>query len=242
MKKLVFITWGATWIWAASAKKFHKKGYLVAINYLTNKQAALKLVSDFPWIKSYQWDMSNESDINNVFELIYTDFWLYPTILVNNAWIVWRVKFPDLDWERFREVLEVNTIWPYLVTRQFYNSNKDNLKWKSVVFLWSLRWWPETTSASSIDYSASKAAIHNMVASMAQAMTPCRVNWIAPWFTNTPMHKWKEDRLELEWKKTVLWKYSESCEIADWVYFLASDNSSSITGQVLRVDNWGGFV
>ncbi len=238
MKKLVFITWWATWIWAACCKKFAKEWYWVAINYLNSSDHANELANQLWHAKAFQWDMSKQEDIDRVFSEIKDHFNQNPEILINNAAVVWRVKFPELDWNRFSEILNINAVWPYLVTRQFIQRQEWKLDWKSIVFLWSMRWWPESSSASSIDYCASKAAVHNMVVTLAKSFSPCRVNWIAPGFTKTLMHKWNLERLEKEAEKSILKRYSEPEEIAESVYFFASDLAKSITGQVLRVDNW----
>lgn len=238
MKKLAFITWWANWIWAACAKKFTKLWYQVAINYLSSQEEAYRLKNNLQDSGIFQWDMSEQKDIERVFNEIKNQYWMFPNVLINNAWIVGRVKFPKLDWDKFANVLKINTIWPYLVTREFLKRHGENLEWKSVIFLGSMRGWPESSSSSSIDYSASKAAIHNMVSSLAKLCSPCRVNWVAPWFTETPMHEWNLDRLNQEAGKSILKRYSSAEDIADSVYFLSSDQAKSITGQVLRVDNW----
>lgn len=236
MSKLVFITGWATWIWKAIVEKFASEWFDVFFNYLTNNEWAKWLISNFKNVKCLKWDMSVKSDIEKVFDEIFKIFWKYPDILINNAAIVSRTKFPDITSEEFEKILKVNTVWPYLVTREFFVRLNWNLENKSVIFIWSMRWWFET--ATTIDYSASKAAIHNMVASLAKAMSPCRVNWVSPWFTKTPMHEWNYERLDIEAQKSVLKRYSEPSEIADSVLFLASEAAKSITWQIIKVDNW----
>lgn len=238
MKEIVFITWWATWIWAACAKKFTNEGFKVAINYLNSDEEAIKLQKELLDSAIFKWDMSEEKEIERVFDEIKNTMWEYPSILINNAWIVWRIKFPDLNWEQFANVLKVNTIWPYLVTREFIKRQDWKLDWKSIVFISSMRAYPEGSSPSSIDYSASKAAINNMVSSLAKTIAPCRVNWVAPWFTKTHIHDANPWRLETEAQKSILKRYSMPEEIADSVFFLASKWATSITWEVLRVDNW----
>ncbi|WP_459997200.1 SDR family oxidoreductase, partial [Marinitoga arctica] len=68
-----------------------------------------------------------------------------------------------------------------------------------------------------------------------------RVNAIAPGFIKTPMTKdLPEKVIELVKSKTVLQRMGEPEEIANTALFLASDESSFITGQVISVD--GGLV
>lgn len=232
-KKLAFITWWAKWIWAACVRVFKENWYEVAFNYLTSEKEAIELEKE-TWAKKFFWDMSLQEDIESIFKNIKNDFWKYPDVLVNNAWIVNRTKFPELTWDKFEEVLAINTVWPYRVTKEFFN--KCEKESSSVVFIGSMQWWNQT--ARTVDYAASKAAIHNMVITMAKSMTPTRVNWVAPWFTKTDMHKWNFERLDSEAEKSILKKYSMPKEIAEVVLFLASEKASSITGQTIAVDNW----
>ena len=239
MKKLVFITGWAKWIWKACAKKFKEEWFEVAFNYLSSEKEALELEKEI-WAKKFFWDMSLQIDIENIFENIKDEFWKYPDILVNNAWVVNRTKFPDLSWDTFEEILSINTVWPYRVSREFFLKNKENLEEKSIVFIWSLQW--RLQNARTVDYAASKSAIHNMVSTLAKAMSPARINWVAPWFTKTDMHKWNLKRLEEEAKKSILKKFSMPSEIAEVVFFLANKWASSITGQTIAVDNWRSLV
>ena len=237
-KKLVFITGWATGIWKACTEWFVQEGNDVAFNYLSNDESANELMSKYQNTKAIKWDLSKQEIVESTYDWIKEHFGRYPDILINNAWIVWRVKMPDMTWDHFAHVLDVNTVMPYRITREFYIRAWWNLEWKSVIFIGSMRWFAEWSSGWSIDYSASKAAIHNMVASMAKAMSPCRVVWIAPWFTKTPMHKWKEERLESEAQKSILKRYSDPEEIAESCIYLTWDNARWITGQVIRIDNW----
>jgi len=239
MKKLVFITGWAKWIWKACTELFKENWFDVAFNYLSSEKEAIELEKE-TWAKKFFWDMSFQDDIENIFKNIKDEFWKYPDVLVNNAWIVNRTKFPELSWDKFEEVLSINTVWPYRVTREFFLKNEKELDWKSVIFIWSLQWWLQ--NARTVDYAASKSAIHNIVVTLAKAMAPARINWVAPGFTKTDMHKWNFERLDEEAEKSILKKYSMPKEIAEVVLFLASEKASSITGQTLAVDNGRSLV
>ena len=68
-----------------------------------------------------------------------------------------------------------------------------------------------------------------------------RVNAIAPGITDTDMIKnMRQDILEEQKKKTILKRLGEKQEIAQVAAFLLSENSSYMTGQVIRVD--GGII
>ena len=235
-KKLVFITGWATWIGNAASSKFASEWYDVAVNFLKNFRNAEKLENEFSNLKSFQWDMSKQDEVESIFNKIKEHFWRYPDILINNAAIVHRVKYPELDWDAFLRIMDINTVWPYRVSREFALRNKWNMDWKSIVFIWSMRGLMQ--SATTIDYSATKAAVHNMTVTLAKTFSPCRVNCVVPWFTKTPMHEGNYERLDKEAENSILKRYSNPEDIADSIFFMAWDQARAITWELLVVDNW----
>ncbi|MBT4937304.1 SDR family oxidoreductase [Candidatus Peregrinibacteria bacterium] len=230
----VFISGGAQGIGAACSRMFAQYGAKVLVNYKNSKESAEKLKNDFPEnIEIFHGDMSNSQDISSAFDAA-EKFGGKVSILINNAGIVGRIKFPNLDKEDFLNTLAINTIGPYLVSKEFA-SRAGSLP-GSIVNIGSMRVFDPT--ASSIDYSASKAALHNMTLSLAKTLAPkIRVNAVAPGFTKTNMHQGNFERLESEAKKSLLQRYSSPEDIAESVVFLSSLKAQSITGQILLVDN-----
>ena len=100
-----------------------------------------------------------------------------------------------------------------------------------------------------VDYAASKAAIVSLTRSAAAALGPCgiRVNAIAPGVIPTPMTEGiaqaraeirgstKEEMLEMFAPLTALKRLGTPDEVAKVAVFLASDDSSYVTGQTLEV-------
>lgn len=230
--KIVLVTGGAKGIGAACVKVFAEEGAKVVLNYKSSRDEAENILRKFPEnILLVQGDMSEEKDIKKVFDEAEKK-WGKVNILVNNAGIVDRKKSPELLGETFMEVLKVNTVGPYLVTREFAIRLG---KGKGVVVnMGSMRAFVPTVA----DYSASKAALHSMTVSFAKELAPnVRVNAVAPGFTKTDLHKDNFDRLEKESEKALLKRYSMPEEIADAVFFLASDKAKGITGTCLLIDN-----
>ena len=89
-------------------------------------------------------------------------------------------------------------------------------------------------------YAASKAAIISSTKVMAKelALNNVRVNAIAPGLTETDMmiESTPKDAIEDTLRRTCLKRVGRPEEIANVALFLASDLSSYMTGQVLRVD------
>jgi 3-oxoacyl-[acyl-carrier protein] reductase len=231
---LVFITGGASGIGAACVIEFAKNNAQILLNYKNSHDEALELQKQFPQnITLFQGDMSCKKDIKEAFNTA-EKIGKTVDILINNAGIINRKTFKDLEKEDFLKILEVNTVGPYLVSKEFASRLKN--KQGSIVNIGSLRALQPTPTT--IDYAASKAALHNMTISLAKTLAPnIRVNSIAPGFTKTNMHQGNFERLDLEAKKSLLQRYSSAQDIAESVLFFASNKAKSITGQILSVDN-----
>ena len=98
-------------------------------------------------------------------------------------------------------------------------------------------------NAGQANYAASKAGLIGLTKSAAKELASrgINVNAVAPGFIKTPM----TDKLTDEQKQRMLQaipmaKFGEPEDVANTVLFLASEASSYITGEVIKVD--GGMV
>ncbi|MCC6568055.1 MAG: SDR family oxidoreductase, partial [Anaerolineales bacterium] len=108
--------------------------------------------------------------------------------------------------------------------------------------------WGIKGGRNAISYCASKGAVVNMTRALAIDHGPqnIRVNCICPGDTDTPMLRNEakqlgqaEDTFLAEAKERPLNRYAQPIEIAQSVLYLASDESSYVTGAVLAVDGGG---
>jgi len=99
--------------------------------------------------------------------------------------------------------------------------------------------WGNLGASCEVLYSSSKGAINSFTKSLAKEVAPSniRVNAVAPGVINTDMNAWlsKEEREELI-SEIPLGRLGNGEEVAKVVVFLASEDSSYVTGQIINVD------
>lgn len=137
--------------------------------------------------------------------------------------------------ETIKEVFEINFFSQMLLTQQISRNMMRNKK-GSIVFISSSAAFD---GGANIEYSASKAAILGEVRRLALEYGPfnIRVNAVAPGLTATDMgNSMNEEDEKKALEMNIMRRKGEPKEIANAVAFLASDNASFITAQVLRVD------
>jgi 3-oxoacyl-[acyl-carrier protein] reductase len=161
-------------------------------------------------------------------------------ILVNAAGIVSPNRlFPMTKMEDIRKVMEVNFFSVIeliqLVCRTMMRQKKGN-----IVNIASIAAWGEDTSQ--MEYAASKAALVIATKKLARELgsVGIRVNAVAPGLTQTKMLDVLEDDAEAKIKKGLgLHRFGTPEEIAEVCLFLASDKSSYLTGETIKVDGGG---
>lgn len=157
-------------------------------------------------------------------------------VLVNNAGITYNALYQMSTIDQIHQTLEVNFIAPYLFTQYIVKLMLKN-KSGSIVNIASSAGL-DGNSGRSI-YGASKAAVICATKALAEELGDkgIRANSIAPGITQTDMlSSMTEEVINETVLGTDMKRSGKTEDIANAVLFLASDLSSYITGQVLRVD------
>jgi NAD(P)-dependent dehydrogenase (short-subunit alcohol dehydrogenase family) len=198
-----------------------------------------KLAGDLPEALAVSTDLRDEAAIEALVDAAIERFGRVD-VLVNNAGTVDQGSAFDLTAERFRDVIEVNLVAPFLLSRivarhMAGRSGGSIVNIASVNGLLASRSWPETS------YAASKGGLVNLTRELANQWAPegIRVNAIAPGYFPTEMTSelFGNDR-GVEWvaRHTPMRRAGEPHELDGAVLFLAGDGSTYVTGQVLVVD------
>ena len=241
MNKVVLVTGASKGIGKATIIEFASKGYNVVINYNNSKSDAEKLkrhVEEKYNIKALtiKADVSSEKEVKDMVDRIIKDFGNID-VLVNNAGIVYDRKFDDIKIEEFEKTLKVNVIGAFIVAREV---SKYMKKGSSIVNVSSTN-GTKTISPECLDYNISKIGLQSFTRDLAFQFKPnIRVNAIAIGWADTDMNKdLPKDYIEDEKSKIYIERFADPSEIAKTIYFLSSDESSYINGEILIVD--GGY-
>ena len=245
LKKNVLVTGGAGGIGEAIVRKFHGASFNVAVHCFRSDRKAEELCRELNAkngsliVKCYQADFTDPEAVVKMVSAVEKDMGPID-VLVNNAGLGKQRLITDTSYENWRETFAVNVDAAFLCSKAVLPAMIRGKAGK-IVNVSSM--WGITGASCEVDYSASKAALIGFTKALAKEVGPSgiNVNCVAPGVIDTKMnaHLSEDDLKELAYE-TPLGRLGTPAEIADAVYFLSSDESSFITGQVLSPN--GGFV
>ncbi len=239
---VAIISGGGRGIGAETAKLFARQGYAVCINYKSNADAAASVVEDIVAMGgqciAVQADVSQEADVMRLFETVDKQLGTL-TVLVNNAGILKKqMRLDEMGAERINTILSNNVTSYFLCCREAVKrmSTRHGGQGGVIVNVSS------TASRSGspneyIDYAASKGAIDTLTKglSLEVAAEGIRVNCVRPGLIHTDMHAdgGEPERIERLKSKIPLQRGGLPEEVAEAIYWLASEKSSFSTGNFL---------
>ncbi|SEN85480.1 SDR family NAD(P)-dependent oxidoreductase [Paenibacillus sp. OK076] len=237
--KVAVITGGASGIGAATARLFVSEGakvVLVDLNEEKGKafeQELKSLQADALFIKA---NITSEQEVTEIFKKTVEVFGKVD-IVFNNAGIGRVHPTHELDYAEWRNTVNVDLDGVFLVARE---SIREMLKigGGTIVNTASMYGW--VGSPGSAAYNAAKGGVVNLTRSLAleYAEKNIRVNALCPGFIDTPIIP-EESKQALS-AATPMKRLGQADEMAKAVLFLASDDSSYMTGNSLIVD--GGYT
>ena len=243
MNEVALITGGTRGIGKEIAYTLAEKNYDIIINYRTENEELMKLKKEIEQKRVrcllLKGDVSNFEDCKKLVEEAINRM-NHIDVLVNNAGITKDMLLMRMKPEYFNEVINVNLIGTFNMTKNVINYMMKERKGRiinvsSVVGI--------SGNAGQTNYAASKAGIIGFTKSLAKevASRNILVNAIAPGFIQTDMTNILKENVKDEIAKTIpLKRMGTAKDVANVVKFLVSEDSSYITGQVIQVD--GGML
>jgi 3-oxoacyl-[acyl-carrier protein] reductase len=237
--KTAIVTGGSNGIGRACVAQLVREGAQVALVDQCDPEMAQGLaeeLKDAPGqLRAFQADVRDAGRANELVDQL-LDEWEHLDVLVNSAGIVRDGLMGSMTEEQWRIVIEVNLGGTYnychAVTQPMMRARSG-----SVVNISSTG--AEFPSRGQVNYAASKGGVNGLTRCLAKELAPrkVRVNAVAPGMIETAMSAPVRSLVGDKLKEIIpLRRIGQPEEIARVVAFLASDDASYLTGQVVRVD------
>lgn len=238
--KTVLITGGSRGIGAAAVAAFANAGWQVVLNYCSSEQAAKELAAHWPGrVLAVRADVRDRAQVENMFRKAEEVFGGVDA-LISNAGVAQQKLFTDLTAEEWQRMLDIHLTGAFHCC-QCALPHMIHQKWGRILTVSSM--WGQVGGSCEVAYSAAKAGLIGLTKALAQEEGPSgiTVNCVAPGVIETDMMAGfsAEDKQALA-DETPVGTLGTPEQVADALLFLAGDNASYITGQVLGVN--GGLV
>ncbi len=239
--KICVVTGGSRGIGEAIVEKLAKSGATMVFACDMNIEGASALAAKYDNVQATQLNVTDSDGIKGFVETVKAEYGRID-VLVNNAGVTRDnliEKMSDDDWDM---VLNVNLKGVFNMTQAIAPVMMAN-NYGAIVTISSIVGTDGNIGQS--NYAATKGGVISMTKGWAKEFSrkgaKVRANCIAPGFVETPMAKDVPEKiLNAIVGKTPLGRLGQPEDIAEGVFFLASEKSSFITGQTLKVD--GGLV
>ncbi len=241
---VVLVTGASGGIGGAVAEKFALAGHPVVLHYHNGREraeaAASKLKSLGCTVMIQQADLRDSLQVKQMIERV-EQTWTAVDILVNNAGVAQQKLFTDLTDDDWRDMFAIHVDGAFYCTRAVLPA-MIHRKQGCIINVSSM--WGQTGGSCEVHYSAAKGALQAMTKALAKEVGPSgiRVNCVAPGVILTEMNTrmFDEETLQALKEETPLEKLGTSEDVAEMIYFLAGEQASFITGQIIGVN--GGMV
>lgn len=238
MAKTVLITGASRGIGAATAEIFADNGYNVIINYNKNRERAEQIAQKTGG-KIIQADISDIIQTGKMVDDIISEFKKID-VLVNNAGISVTGTFDSISDEDARRLFDVNIFGTFNCTKLVL-PHMLRRKYGKIINVSSM--WGQVGASCEVHYSASKAAVIGFTKALAKEVGPSgiTVNCVSPGFISTDMTAcYTKEEVNAICEEIPVGRTGSPYEVAQAVFYLASEQASYITGQILGIN--GGMI
>ena len=237
-RKVVLITGASRGIGAAAARRFAAGGCRVVINYNHSRAQAEALAAETGgW--AVQADVADPAQVRRMVDNVWDKF-CQLDILICNAGVAQQKLFGDLTDSDWRQIFAVNVDGTFHAIRA---ALPHFLHRKAGRILTVSSMWGQVGGSCEVAYSASKAAVIGLTKALAKELGPSgiTVNCVAPGVIATDMNAaLDEETLAALAEETPLGVIGTPEDVAEAMWYLASDAARFVTGQVLSPN--GGLV
>ncbi len=245
MKKTILITGSSRGIGKSIASIFANdlnNNIVINCNKDIDNLEQLKneLLQINPNILAIPCDVSNYTEVTKMFNKIKSTFNTGVDVLINNAGVSNIALFNTQSIDEIYKNINLNLL---SAVNCSHIAIQDMIKNQcgSIINISSI--WGEVGASMEVAYSTAKSGLIGFTKALAKENAPSniKVNVISVGVIDTDMNTFlaDEEKEYLE-NEIPMGRFGKTKEVANLCYFLASDKSSYITGQVIRID--GGFL
>ena len=237
--KIALVTGGSRGIGSSICLELAKAGATVIINYSNSKDSASKVLEE---IKNNNgsgeiigFDVSDSSLVDQSIKGLIEKYDKID-ILVNNAGITRDSLFMRMKEDQWDEVFEINIKGVFNCTKNVVRTMVKNKSGK-IINITSVV--GEMGNPGQVNYSSTKSGLIGFTKSLAKELggKNINVNAVSPGFIETEITDVLSDTIKNKYKEIIpLSRFGKAEDVAKAVLFLASDDSSYITGEVLKIN------
>ncbi len=241
IRKTVIITGGFGDIGKATAIKFAKAGYNVAMTFFNSFDDELIQKIEALGVQAFclHCDQRHESDVINFVNSCFNEFEYVDCLVTSAGKAETECFLYEKTAEEIDDILNINLRGTILFNREVSKRFLEQ-KHGNIINISSI--YAATGGSLESVYSAAKGGVEALTKSLSVELAPIvRVNAVAPGIIDTKMNSnLTKDQINFARNQTPLGRLGTPKDVADAIYFLASDDASYITGEILTIS--GGAI
>ena len=234
----VLVTGGSRGIGRAMVELFSKAGYRVAFTYNSSAAAADEVARAFGAF-AVKADSKKEDEVISAVQKAEAELGSID-VLINNAGVCSVGLITDVSLDEWNRVMDTSVTGAFLYSKAVL-PQMIRKKYGRIINISSM--WGLVGASCEVHYSTAKAALIGFTKALAKEVGPSgiTVNAIAPGVIATDMNAaFSDEDMAVLADETPVGRIGKAHEIARAALFLASAESSFITGEIMNVS--GGFV
>ena len=242
--KTILVTGGTRGIGRAAALKCARKGWSVALNYLSNQPAAEETAREVRAAGGHaitlQGDVAEEADVITMFGAAESRLGRLDGVVINAGIVAPSLQLADMESARLKRMFDVNVYGAFLCARESARRlSKDRGGGGGAIVLISSAASRLGSPFEYVDYAGSKAAIDTLTIGLAKELGQqgVRVNAVRPGLIETDIHAsgGQPDRARRIGATTPMGRAGRPEEVAEAIVWLLDDGASYTTGALLDV-------